>query len=64
MPQYLQNANLPRDPLDVGRLHNLFLLQGFDCDFFAGRGVHAEVDLSEGAFTQVTTCVYIGIQIL
>lgn len=52
VPHQLQNVDLPRHPLDIGDICDLFLLQHFDGDFFVGGLVDGQLDLPESALSQ------------
>ena len=57
MTQYFQNAYLPGDSFNVGLLHDLALLEGFDCNLLAGGDVGAQTDLSERALPDGLACI-------
>lgn len=53
MPDQLQNLYFPRDSFNVVVIDYLLFLEDLDGDSFLGRQMDAQLDLSEGAFTQL-----------
>ena len=58
MSDFLEDFDLPGDPLNVFLIVDLVFLQNFNGDFLTGERVLAQLDLSKSSLAQMLACIF------